>query len=498
MNHLRCVAVALLWGTAFLIHVHADTAPAPPSPDPWNAIILTVKPDHADGVYALNEPVVWTVDVKSGDRSGLAAVPYAVQRDGGDAIAQGTIDLSTGPATITASRAEPGALLAVITVPTATPKKTPRPFTGGAIFDPGKIGPAVPAPADFDAFWKAKIQDLDAVPANPVVVQASDDDVKYNDGVPYYKVTLDNIWHTQVQGQLSRPIKGDKFPALIIFQAAGVGPLQKEMVVRPAKQGFLAMNIEAHDIPIDQPPAFYNDLKAHSLANYTSIGVDSRDTYYFLRMISGCIRAVEYLTSRPDWDGKTLIVQGVSQGGFQSFATAALFPQVTALVTAAPASVDSYATQATPPRPVAWPACYFPPRPDDPDGSKARATLGYFDTIYFAARVHCPALVCVGLIDETVRPASDLAAYNAIPGTDKEIIFCPFYNHPLICGQPPFWHRAADWQAAIKAGQPIPPASIPPPDPNATLLSGPLSTSASAPAPAPATTPTTTPATAPQ
>jgi cephalosporin-C deacetylase-like acetyl esterase len=461
---IRCLAAVFFLGTAFLVDSRADNAPPPAT-----APVLTVKPDHADGVYALNEPAVWTVDVTSGDRAGLAAVPYVVKRDGGDAIANGTIDLSAGPATITASRTEPGALLAVISVPSATNK--PRLWTGGALFAPEKIGPAVPAPADFDDFWKAKLQDLAAVPPNPVVVQGSLADVKYNDGIPYYKVTLDNIWNTHVQGQLARPVKGNKFPAMLIFQAAGVGPLEKAMVVKFAKRGFLVLNIEAHDIPIDETPAFYNDLKAHALKDYPSIGVDSRDTYYFLRMVLGCVRAAEYLTSRPDWDGKTLLVSGVSQGGFQSFATAALFPRVTALTCSSPGAVDSSAVLAKPPRPVAWPACYFPPRPQDPDGAKARATLGYFDTIYFAARIHCPALVCTGLIDETVRPASILAAYNAIPGTDKELMIFPFYDHSLACSQLPYWHRQDEWAVAITSGQPLPPRSIPAPTPLATLIS---------------------------
>jgi cephalosporin-C deacetylase len=438
-------------------------AAQPPSTDP----ILTLKPDHLDGVYALNEPAVWTVDVKSGDRSGLGALTYAVKRDGGDDIATGTINLAAGPATITATRPEPGALLAIVSVPNGT--RHPRLWTGGAVFAPDKIGPAAPAPADFDAFWKAKLQDLAAVPVNPTVVQATDD-VPYNDGIPYYKVTLDNIWHTQVQGQLAHPVKKGKYPALIIFQAAGVGPLQKGMVVQPAKRGYLVLNIEAHDMPIDETPAFYNNLKATSLKDYTSIGVDDRETYYFLRMVLGCVRAAEYLTSRPDWDGKTLIVSGVSQGGFQSFATAALFPKVTALVTGSPGGVDAYAVLANPPRPVAWPACFFPPRPEDADGAKARATLGYFDAIYFAARVHCPALVCVGLVDETVRPASDMAAYNAIPGTDKELILMPFFDHSLACSQLPYWHRRDDWTAAAKAGQPLPPSSFPAATPEETLI----------------------------
>ena len=115
-------------------------------------------------------------------------------------------------------------------------------------------------------------------------------------------------------------------------------------------------------------------------------------------------------------------------------------------------------------------ACFFPPRPEDADGAKARATLGYFDAIYFAARVHCPALVCVGLVDETVRPASDMAAYNAIPGTDKELILMPFFDHSLACSQLPYWHRRDDWTAAANAGQPLPPSSFPAATPEETLI----------------------------
>lgn len=446
-------------------------AEPPASQDTWNATLLTVVPNHADGLYAPNEPAVWTVDVTKGDRSALAVVPYAVKRDGGDVIASGTINLSAGPATITATRAEPGALLAVISVPAG---KRPRPFTGGAVFAPEKIGPGAPAPADFDAFWKAQLQYLDAIPPNPVVEKGSLADVKYNDGIPYYKVTLDNIWHTHVRGQLARPVKGDKFPALLWFQSAGVGPLEKKMAVRFAKQGYLVLNIEAHDIPIDESPAFYNNLKATTLKDYTSIGIGSRDTSYFLRMVLGCVRAAEYLTSRPDWDGKTLIVAGGSQGGFQSFATAALFPKVTAVVSDNTAGGDAYAALAKPPRALSWPAMYFPPRPDDPDGAKARATLGYFDTIYFAERVHCPALVCAGLIDETARPAGVFAIYNAIPTEKKELLVFPFYDHPLAGSQLPYWHRLDDWTAAARNGQPLPPQSPPAPNPNSILITGPI------------------------
>ena len=61
----------------------------------------------------------------------------------------------------------------------------------------------------------------------------------------------------------------------------------------------------------------------------------------------------------PDWDGKTLIVTGASQGGLQSFATAALCPQVTEVLTMVPAGCDACAMLATPPRASSWPGVDF-------------------------------------------------------------------------------------------------------------------------------------------
>ena len=96
-------------------HSRSTAAPIPPGPVSATGLRTLGMPSFSPsrpitpiGVYALNRPVVWTVDVKSGDRSGLAALAYAVKRDGGDAIANGTIDLSSGPATITSTRAGAG------------------------------------------------------------------------------------------------------------------------------------------------------------------------------------------------------------------------------------------------------------------------------------------------------------------------------------------------------------------------------------------------------
>ncbi len=420
------------------------------------ALKFTIKPDHASGVYALNEKVTWTVDT-AGDRAGLAVLPYSVKEDGVTDIAHGTLDLSAGPAAITATLGVPGVLLAEV-----QSAQSKRLALGSAVVAPDKIEPSAPAPDDFDAFWQAKLKELASVPVNPVLEKVDVSALPNGAGIEYDKVTLDNIRGAHVQGQLARPAREGKFPAMLIVQWAGVYPLDRNWVLNDAKARWLVLNISAHDQPIDQPPDFYKNLAATTLKNYTGIGCEDRETSYFLRMFLGDARAVDYLTSRPDWDGKTLLVTGTSQGGLQSFVTGALrSDKVTAVAVNVPAGTDVYAPLAHPPRGLPWPDWLAPWNLKGHDAKKIQTTAGYFDAINFAARVHCPTLVSAGLIDETARPTGVIAAYNQLKGP-KELLILPASNHHGDGNtQAPFGARFAQWKKALLAGQPAPVAPQP-------------------------------------
>ena len=83
------------------------------------------------------------------------------------------------------------------------------------------------------------------------------------------------------------------------MQYWGVYPLKKSEVVGIAKQGWLAMNIMAHDLPCDREAEFY---KNQGINTYVNTGADDPDKSYFLRMFLSCSRAVDYLAGRSDWN----------------------------------------------------------------------------------------------------------------------------------------------------------------------------------------------------
>ena len=89
------------------------------------------------------------------------------------------------------------------------------------------------------------------------------------------------------------------------------------------------MNIIIHDLPVDETPDFYKKQATGPLKDYRDIGMDDKDKNYYRAVILGCVRCLDYLASRPDFNGKDLAVTGGSQGGALTLITSGLDPRVT-------------------------------------------------------------------------------------------------------------------------------------------------------------------------
>ena len=112
-------------------------------------------------------------------------------------------------------------------------------------------------------------------------------------------------------------------------------------------------------------------------------------------MVLGIDRAINYLASRPDFNGKQLIIQGHSQGGFIALAVAGLNRHITGVAANQPGFCDH---------------------------------AGYLDVVNFAGKIKCPVIVSVGFIDHTCSPSSVYSAYNKIKA-QKYIMNMPLHDH---------------------------------------------------------------------
>jgi len=407
MRQLACAVLVLLYSVALYAGQPAAT-------------VFEIKPDKELGTYAAGETVKWTVVIKHEGKPATGKATYTLKTGGLTAGQPTTVDLSAeGGFEASGTRADAGTLtLEVKYKPVGLDKEAAA--LGGAVFDYEKIKASMPPPDDFDAFWAAKIAELQAVPMNAVVTKVENK----TPNVEYSKVTLDNIRGAKIYGHIAKPAGKTGLPALVQVQYAGVYGLKPENVTGSAQGGWLAFNITAHDIPIDESDEFYKKQSEGPLKDYRSIGNDDREKSYFLRMFLSCYRAVDYITQHPDWDKKTLIVVGGSQGGYQAIVTAGMHPAVTAFAGNVPAGCDH--TGKTVGRLNGWPNWNGWANGKDP--AKMLETSRYFDAMNFATRAKCPALVGVGLVDAVCPPEGIFATYNQLKGP-KQIMIMPRSGH---------------------------------------------------------------------
>jgi cephalosporin-C deacetylase-like acetyl esterase/lysophospholipase L1-like esterase len=411
----------------------------------------TLTPFKAGGIYALGETAGWTVTLPAGTAPS-GEYSYTIRKNNFEVLRSGKLDLSQ-PATIEATVDEPAMLYVEVKaadpagIPTAganvgaTAGANMGAIVVGAAIAPDQLQPSVPEPPDFDRFWATKIAALQKVPANPVLTPKDSGAA----GVEYATLQMDHLDGKHIHGQVAKPERTGKFPGLVIFQWANPPyPLQKQWVTDRAAEGWLAVNIEPHDVLPDQPQSYYDALP-QELKQYNTIGREDRDKNYFLQMYLADYRAVDYLASRPDWDGKTLVVMGTSMGGQQSLCTAAFNPKVTGLIVHVPAGADAngplHGRYAGYPN---WPA----------DNPKAMQVAQYFDTVNCAARIKVPSLVSMGFLDTVTPPLGIFVAFNRIHGYKEAVpLVDAAHNHQSTPEQQaPYTTRSTEWLRAFAAG----------------------------------------------
>ncbi len=117
---------------------------------------------------------------------------------------------------------------------------------------------------------------------------------------------------------------------------------------------------------------------------------------------------------------------GGSQGALQSFAGAYLDNRVTAMAVGVPAGSDL--TGFARDRVTGW------PRPDllFLEGNSSREavlrTVPYFDNVNFARHLSIPMMMSVGFVDQTCKPTTVYAVYNAFQGP-KQMLGRPRMGH---------------------------------------------------------------------
>jgi cephalosporin-C deacetylase len=373
-----------------------------------SAYTLTANADRADAIYHRGEKVAFTISVALKDKPvDNARVKWTLSKDGRDMGQTGEVKLENGKAVIIGKLDEPGFLQCRADItPPGEKGKTVR---AGAAIDPLEIKPSMPVPDDFDAYWTAEKKKLAAVPLNVRLTPVKSPVA----GVECFDVQADGLsW--PLSGYLARPVgaKTNSLPAIVLTHGGGVASSRLSVAASWAADGLVALDFNAHGLPNGKPQDFYQNLLHGELKEYYKKGSDSRDEFFFHTLFLRLQRALDVVTAQPEWNGKTLIVCGRSQGGEQAIVAGGLDPRVTFIAAQIPSFCDQTGPVAG--RINGWP--HVIPHDGVKPDEKVLQTARYYDSVNFAARTRAQAFFTVGFTDIVCPPTGVYAAYNQLRG----------------------------------------------------------------------------------
>ncbi len=386
-----------------------------------NNVLWVTTPDHTDWIYKTGEKATISVAVyEYGILLNTGEVSYSIGTDCLDADNRGTVSLKNGKAEIAlGTMSKPGFRDCKMSIQLNGRTYNHHIKVG---FSPEKIVPYTQMPADFKAFWKELLQEQEKCPMIP--------EVKYvkaysSDKVECYLVKLQCYKPGQfVYGYLTKPRKAGKYPVVVSPPGAGIKPMDPMKTIFYAESGCIRFDMEIHGINPSLDAQTYKDISRtfgdHHANGYLANGINSRDTYYMKRVYLACVRAVDYLCTLPEWDGKNLATQGGSQGGALALILTGLDARITACVANHPALSDmaGYAEKG---RTGGYPhfGRKFQGVQLTPEVIK---TLSYYDVVNFARCITVPVFMTWGYNDDVCPPTTSYAVYNVLTCPKKALI----------------------------------------------------------------------------
>lgn len=382
---------------------------------------LTV-PDHADWLYKVGEKARVEVSFYLYGMPQDVEVNYGIGQDMLPDSSKGKVKLRNGRATIDmGTMKKPGFLDLRLSAVVAGKTYQHHVKVG---FSPEQLKPYTQDPADFDTFWQKNIEEARKTPVSVsskrVAAYSTDDFDCY-----LLKLRTDN--RHSIYGYLTKPKASGKYPVVLCPPGAGIKTIKEPMRnTYYAKNGFIRLEMEIHGLNPEMTEEQFKEIStAFSGENgYVENGLDNRDNYYMKHVYTACVRAIDYLTSLPEWDGRNVFVQGGSQGGALSIVTAALDKRVTACVANHPALSDmaGYAEKG---RTGGWPHLN---RENQMLTPQKIETLRYYDVVNFARRLTCPVYLTWGYNDNTCPPTTSYIVWNLITAP-KESLVTPINEH---------------------------------------------------------------------
>ncbi|WDF56353.1 acetylxylan esterase [Mucilaginibacter sp. KACC 22063] len=377
-------------------------------------IVFTAKPAKKEAIFGSGERIVYDVELKNNTNNDQKGnVGYTIYSWKDQVLKQDSVHVKldkNGKKSISLRMPSQSAGMYKLNI---TVNVTDYDDTIRRVFavDPKKIKSDFAKPGDFDGFWQTTIDTLARTPMQAkVTLQPSME----RDGISCYLVELHSYGNVVIRGWLTIPkehkIK-DKLAVWLVLP--GYGPRGVKPIYGTSDLAVLAINVRGVGNSRDR----INPTEEA----YVSVGVESKWKYIYRGVIMDCMRAVDYIASRPDFDQDNILCSGASMGGYLSIAVSSLDKRIKLCSANNPVFCDYRSLVGS----KEWPMKSFVKygRERRVGLDRILNTLDYYDLKNFAPNLQCKALIGIGLLDNLAPAYNEYVMLGNLKNNYKLFVY---------------------------------------------------------------------------
>ncbi|MFG2888714.1 acetylxylan esterase [Streptomyces sp. NPDC048248] len=311
-------------------------------------------------------------------------------------------------------------------------------FTDLPLDELRRYRPPLPEPAGFDAFWQRTLAEARGHDLAPRFTEVDAGLALLRS----YDVEFSGFGGHRIRGWFLLPRDASEpLPCVVQYIGYGGGRLLPHDWLLWPSAGYATLVMDTRGQSGPNRPGDTPDP-----VGSTNPGVPGKMTqglldphdYYYRRLFTDAVRAVEVARGHAAVDPRRIVVAGGSQGGASALAVTGLVPDLAGALIDVPFLTHiRRALDVTDEGPYGELTRYFAGERTHID--TALDTLDHFDGLNFATRASAPALFATALRDPIVPPSTGFAAYHHYAG-EKDLRVWRFNAHESGGGQ----QRAAE------------------------------------------------------